>query len=135
MVDLCCLCFWVSCGFWSFALENDVACERRVGVSKVEVRGNSGPADLPTLSFDKVKGRWTALPELLQHNKNQCRNRKGAPGRGEPIQFSSSWLSKSICGTYVLLLENICGIHIWDPSMPSLRLILQKSLPSQSCIC
>lgn len=41
VVDLCCLCFWVSCGFWSLTQENDVACERRVGVSKVEVRANS----------------------------------------------------------------------------------------------
>lgn len=41
VADLCCLCFWVSCGFWSLTRENDVACERRVGVSKVEVRANS----------------------------------------------------------------------------------------------
>lgn len=32
VVDLCCLCFWVSCGLWSLTWENDVArmmCKKR----------------------------------------------------------------------------------------------------------
>lgn len=47
--------------------ENDVACERRVGVSKLEVRAISShwkqqPCDLPALSFDKINSRWIAIP-------------------------------------------------------------------------
>lgn len=69
VVDLCCLCFWVSCGFWSLTQENDVACERRVGVWKkwglTAPVGNSGPADLLTFSFGKINRRWIAIPWVV----------------------------------------------------------------------